>query len=174
LRRLDEATGMNRLVLLLVRWTLSAWVGAAVLFVAVGVREVTSPEFTSEIKDRLVLLRFPLFYATGFSLVGLAWVGLGWLALTNRDRRRIWGCGLVLVTLALGGMLADYLRIYRPLEALVDPPGQPRTQQFLVLHQWSSRVNTFNLAVSLAASLWLGWPWSERNPGAGGAVREPD
>ncbi len=164
---------MNRVVLLLVRWTLSAWVGAAVLFVAVGVREVTSPEFTSEIKDRLVLLRFPLFYATGFALVGSAWVGLGWLAATSRDRRWIWVCGLVMVTLALGGMLADYLLIYLPLETLVNPPGQPRTQRFLGLHQWSSRVNTVNLAICLAASLWLGWPWSEGYRRSSGAAGEP-
>lgn len=144
--------------LCLARWSAAAWVGAALLFVAVGVREVTHPSFTSEIKDELAALRFPLYYACGTVLVTCSWIG-SWLAkghpqLPGHIRRVV----LVLLTLALVVMALDYLWIYRPLEALVTPPGKVRTEHFLTLHRWSMRVNTLQVLLCLLAGIALCWP----------------
>lgn len=139
------------------RSAITAWVGAAVLFVVVGVSEVTTPEFTSEIKDRLVVVRFPLFYMAGFALVGV-----GWLLSTFVPRApqvsaiRAWLiCGLL--TLSLVGLVGDYIWIYLPLEQMVTPPGQPRTQQFIHLHEWSARINSINLLWCLIAAGLMNW-----------------
>ncbi len=61
---------MTRLALCLARLCASAWVGAAVLFVVVAVGQVLSRQFSSEVTDRLVALRFPPYYLFGFGLVG--------------------------------------------------------------------------------------------------------
>lgn len=138
----------------LARFCLPAWIGAAVLFVWVGVREVTTPEFTSEIKDRLVTLRFPGYYSAGATLLCGAVAGC-LLALTSQSHRRVVIVPCLLVMLAGGLMVYDYLSIYLPLAALVTPPGKPRTMEFLSLHQWSMRINTVHLLLCLTAALWL-------------------
>lgn len=48
------------------RFALSAWVGAAALFVVVGIKEVRGSEFDSVTRDLLVGLRFPSYYTFGF------------------------------------------------------------------------------------------------------------
>lgn len=139
------------------RSAVTAWVGAAVLFVMVGVSEVTSPDFSSEVKDQLVVLRFPLFYATGFVLVGSGWL---FTTLAPRSKTisgwRAWSI-TVLLTVALVGMVGDYFAIYLPLEDMVTPPGQPRTPEFQTLHQWSARINTFSLLLCMVAASLLNW-----------------
>lgn len=142
-----------RLGLAAARFCVAAWIGAAVLFVLVGIREVTTPEFTSEVKDRLVTLRFPVYYAAGVSLVVLAFLATA-LASTGR---KTWGLRIALLMLLLAGglMVADYLWIYTPLSALVTPPGQPRTMAFITLHHWSMRINTAHLVACLAAAIGL-------------------
>lgn len=52
------------------RFLTSFWLGAAALFVAAGVREVTTPELSDAVKDLLVSRRFPVF--TAFS--GSVWL----------------------------------------------------------------------------------------------------
>lgn len=61
------------------RISTAAWIGAALLFVVVGVMEVTRGGFDSPTKDRLVAVRFPAFYACGGILVALGWIGT-WIA----------------------------------------------------------------------------------------------
>jgi len=63
---------MSRVPLMLARFLLSAWFGAATLFVIIGVREVRFVGFDSAMRDQLVLLRFPAYYACGFTLLGCA------------------------------------------------------------------------------------------------------
>jgi len=151
---------MKSLALCLARFCTAAWIGAAVLFVVVGVREVTSPHFTSEIKDHLAVIRFPAFYVCGAVLIGGAW--LGTLAAAghpqlSRRRQRI---AAVLLALALVEFGADYQWIYCPMEALITPAGKPRTEEFTKLHHWSTRVNLVNLIVCLVAAGALCWPGS--------------
>lgn len=143
----------TRLALAVARFCVAAWIGAAILFVIVGIREVTTPEFTSEVKDHLVLLRFPAYYMAGASLVGLAFVATV-VASANRATRGL-RIALVLLLLAGGLMAADYVWIYSPLAAMVTPPGQPRTIKFVTLHHWSKEINRVHLVVCLIAAIVL-------------------
>lgn len=149
---------MKSLALCLARCCVSAWVGAAVLFVIVAVREVTFPQFTSEVKDQLAVIRFPPYYVVGAVLLGIAWLatlGAGGHPQLPRSRRAL-AAGLL--ALALAGMAADYVWVYRPLEALVTPPGKPRTSEFTALHHWSTRANAANILACLVVAGALCWP----------------
>lgn len=153
-----DASWLVRCAWFLARLSVTAWIGAAVLFVAVGVREVTSPDFSHEVKDRLVLLRFPLFYLAGFTLVGLALLSSLILTVQERPRRRR-VLGMVgLLSLALAGMTVDYTGTYLPLVRQITPPGQPRTAEFQTLHRRSTRVNTVSLTLCLIAACLANWP----------------
>jgi hypothetical protein len=145
---------MTRSLLLLARFVLSAWFGAATLFVIIGVREIRFPEFHQTIRDQLVLLRFPMYYACGFMLLGIAFVSQA--LLVARGWRRpalIAACSLTIV--ALGLMAYDYPCVYRPLAQMVTPPGQPHETAFDSLHRWSKTVNAVQLACALTAALIL-------------------
>lgn len=61
-------------LLVLLRFCLCAWVGAATLFVITGIREVTSLKFEPVIKNHLAAIRFPAYYFIGFLLVGLSFL----------------------------------------------------------------------------------------------------
>ena len=65
---------LPRMGLFLARFSTSAWIGAATLFVVVGVTEVTRGGFDSTTKDLLVTVRFPAFYVCGTGLVGVGWL----------------------------------------------------------------------------------------------------
>ena len=147
---------MSRLALMFVRFASSAWVGASVLFVINGVRQVTSGKFESIVTDQLVLLRFPAYYLMGFVLVGLAFLGTfatgDWMSFRRRATL------LTLFGLATVVMIFDYLVIYLPLAKMIDPPGQPRPGSFRTLHQWSMRVNTAHLMLVFLGSLISSWP----------------
>ena len=73
--------------LTLLRVLLAGWVGAAALFVVVGVREVTSQEFDSATRDALVLLRFPAYYVYGACSLGASWLCCLGARAGNLDRR---------------------------------------------------------------------------------------
>lgn len=130
-----------------------AWIGAASLFVAVGVREVTHAAFDSTIRDQLVLLRFPLFYGAGAGLLSLAWLAWTWrlVAASARTRRSV--IGFASLTLALMLMAIDHTTIYSPLAAMIDPPGKPRTPRFEELHRASMRINSAGLMCALTAAV---------------------
>ncbi len=134
------------------RFLTSFWLGAAALFVAAGVREVTTPELSETVKDLLVSRRFPVFYgfqwvclAGAISCAGVLCCFRKW----GRDRV-VFGLLLLAGTLAVG----DYLLVYRPLLELITPPGQPRCDAFHSLHITSEIVNSVGwLLVFVAACL---------------------
>ncbi|GIX05511.1 MAG: hypothetical protein KatS3mg114_1380 [Planctomycetaceae bacterium] len=144
--------------LLLARWCSAAWVGAAVLFVLVSLREVTYPEFSSSTKDHLALLRFPVYYLTGAALLGLSTLTAFWARKhPEMSRLRSWialGC----LGGGLGVMLVDYLFVYQPLSDMIRPPGHPRTEWFATLHSWSLRLNALQVLLCWMASWVLSWP----------------
>jgi len=145
---------MSRALLTLARFLLSAWFGAATLFVIIGVREVRFPGFESAVRDQLVLLRFPLYYACGFALLGTALLSLVLLIAAGGRRPALYaGCGLTAAALAV--MIYDYPCIYRPLAEMLTPPGQTRPAAFQSLHRWSETVNAVQLGCALAAALTL-------------------
>jgi len=147
---------MSRLALMIARLTSAAWVGAAVLFVINGVQQTTSGKFESITTDQLVLLRFPAYYLMGFLLVGAAFLGAAasGAELSLRRRRVLLG----LFGLALIAMLFDYQVVYLPLAEMITPPGQARPQGFQTLHQWSMRINSFDLLLVLIGSSIASWP----------------
>ena len=151
---------MSRVCLLLARFALSAWVGAAALFVVNGVREVTSTDFDSMTRDRLVALRFPAYYEFGFALVGVALVCL-LLTLGARLIPRLRQiAAVVLVGLALAVMTYDFKTVYQPLEKMITPPGQARPMEFTRLHERSKAINSLHVGLSLVAALLVCWPAS--------------
>src|SRR5262249_8821442 len=115
---------MQRAALFLARFCSSAWIGAATLFVVVGIIEVTQGNFDSTVKDTLVSLRFPSFYRFGVVLVSLAWLGacLADLHPELPPRRRAFAILSLIAVLAL--LVIDYQWIYSQLWTMVNPPGQ--------------------------------------------------
>ncbi len=153
---------LARLGLFLARICLSAWIGAAALFVVVGVAEVTRGGFDSSTKDALVAIRFPSYYLFGVVLVSLAGIGT-WLARNSvaLSRRRR-GYSLVLLTLVLTLMAVDYVWIYLPLLQMVTPPGQVKSASFGTYHQASKWINLAGLVLCLSAAWLVNWPFSRR------------
>lgn len=145
------------------RLAFAGWVGGAVLFVMAGVAEVLHPGFDSMIKDQLVTVRFPLYYAFGAVLIGTGTLSATGYWFLSGHRLSGWRCSsprwpLLLAWLGLALMLWDYLTVYLPLAALVTPPGKPRTQEFDHLHHWSMYINTVELLLFALAAVLLNWP----------------
>lgn len=157
---------MFRLAICVARFALSAWVGAAALFVVTGVREVRSPHLDSYVRDVLVGVRFPSYYVFGFTLVGLAAVATlmaGFLAPAKRGRQFALA---FLIVLALLAMVGDYFAVYRPLYEMVTPPGQARSAEFLTYHSASKWVNLFSISLCAIAALILCGQRVENTPSA--------
>ena len=151
---------MPHVALFVARFCSSAWLGAATLFVIVGIREVTHGGFDAATKDTLVAIRFPMFYLTGAILVGASWLGTC-LATKHTEltsRRRTVALFSLLAVLAV--MALDYRFVYQPLLAMVTPPGVEKTSAFTQYHQASKYVNLLGLTLCLIASIALNWPCS--------------
>jgi hypothetical protein len=143
---------------MLARFALSAWVGAALMLVIIGVREVTWPGFDSSTRDQLALLRFPPYYLLGFALVGTAWLMTTVCLLARILPARRMQLALAALTVSLVLMVWDYLAVYRPLEKMVSPPGRAKPAEFTDLHARSELVNSIDVGLCLAAALALCWP----------------
>ena len=149
---------MPRAALFLARFCSSAWIGAATLFVIVGVLEVTRGGLDSTTKDILVGIRFPPFYVVGAILVSLAWIG-ACVAESHPElprRRRAFAILALLAVLAL--MFVDYFWIYSPLAAMVMPPGQAKPSTFVAYHEASKHINLAGLIFAWVAAIALNWP----------------
>ena len=151
---------MRTVCLAVCRFSLAAWVGAAVLFIVVGIGEIKV--FDSEMRERLVLIRFPFYYACGFGLVFVS-LACGFAsrkhaALSSRQAKIF--LGLVLV--ALLAMVADYIWVYRPLVEMMTPLGGAKPSTFVSLHELTKWINFGILTLCLIASLVINWPQKER------------
>jgi hypothetical protein len=149
---------MSSLALFIARTAAAVWVGAAILFVVVSIREVTCAEFDTVTKDQLVALRFPLYYDFGFALIGAGLMGTlaaadgRWLS-----PRRRWATAVLLLG-ALGILAADYFLVFSRLMTMIQPPGQTRPADFVTLHKLSMWVNFAQLALCAGAVAALNWP----------------
>ena len=151
---------MPHAALFVARFCSSAWLGAATLFVIVGIREVTHGGFDAATKDVLVAIRFPMFYLTGAILVGAAWLGTC-LASKHAELTKRRQCVAVFSLLAVLAVMAlDYRFVYQPLLAMVTPPGIDKPHVFTQYHQASKYVNLLGLTLCLVASIALNWPCS--------------
>ena len=149
---------MQKTGLFIAKFCTSAWVGAAVLFVIVGILEVTRGGFDSATKDSLVVIRFPAFYIFGFTLVAAAWIGVFIAGCTNDVCAKKRGILLGLLSLVLTLMLVDYIWIYGPLAQMVTPPGQSKPAHFTTYHEASKWINLAGLFVCSLAVWLLNWP----------------
>lgn len=140
------------------KFCISAWVGAAVLFVVVGILEVTRGGFDSATKDSLVIIRFPAFYVFGFTLITAAWIGIFVAGCTNEVCAKKRGILLGLLSVVLILMVVDYIWIYRPLAQMVTPPGQSKPANFTAYHEASKWINLAGLFVCSLAVWLLNWP----------------
>lgn len=149
---------MHKSCLMLARFCLSAWVGAAALFVVNGVQQVMEPEFDSTVKNRLALLRFPTYYVFGFVLVGLSLFCLAMLWRSPLIARWRQSLATLLVAGSLGVMAYDYVQVYKPLEGMVTPPEEAKPAEFQTLHRRSEIVNSVHVGLCLAAAILVCWP----------------
>jgi len=149
---------MPHAALFVARFCSSAWLGAATLFVVVGVREVTRGGFDAATKDTLVALRFPAYYLAGAILVTAASLGTC-VAVRHPDltKRRV-AIALFALLATLAVMALDYCFVYQPLLAMVTPPGVEKSSTFTQYHQASKYVNLLGLSLCLVASIALNWP----------------
>ncbi len=137
----------------LFRLSLVAWVGGAALFVITSVAEQTASSFDSRIRDQLATIRFPLYYAFGAALLGVACLtGVGAVVLSHGCLRKRMLAALLFTVLAAAGAALDYSLVYRPLQQMIDPPGQARSQQFVILHERSRQANEVHLGLALIAA----------------------
>lgn len=156
----DEAhsTFSGRLGLFLARFCISAWIGAATLFVVVGVNEVTQSGFDSATKDTLVAIRFPAFYVFGVALVSIGWIGTLLARNSQALSDRCQTVSLILLSIVLVLIAVDYIWIYQPLLEMVTPPGQVKAASFGTYHQASKWINLAGLSLCLITAVLLNWP----------------
>lgn len=148
---------MQRLCLTIARFTLSAWIGAAALFVCTSITEQISPTISSDIKNALAAVRFPWYYGFGFGLVstGLVCSAIG---IRHADQRGRWNVVVGSLVLALILMVVDYMAIYTPLLEIVSQSTLARDARFVELHRWSERINSIDITLCLIAALATCWP----------------
>lgn len=144
---------MQRLLWILVRFSLCAWIGAASLFVVTGVREVTSDLFEPQTKNQLAALRFPAFYLFGFCLVGIGTLASGILGLTSKGCRRRIATVLILSGAVFVTMVVDYIWIYTPLAELMSLPDARSRPEFVSGHNLSKHINIASLCVCFVAAV---------------------
>lgn len=154
---------MQRLCLTIARFSLSAWIGAAALFVVTSIAEQRSTAFGSDMKNVLAALRFPSYYCFGFVLVGLGLVG-GVLGIDRLRQGRRWFTIVSCLVLALLLMLVDYVAVYSPLYAIVTDPSGVRDARFMQLHRWSEQINTIDVALCAIAAIAACWPEKVAQP----------
>lgn len=152
----------------LLRVVLPAWVGAAVLFAINGSAEQAHSYqidvgIERVIKDQLALLRFPAYYAFGFTCVGLS-IALSVVSLLgpSNPRKRI-AVALALLLVVLSLMLWDYHFVYGPMFDMLDPTGVEKSAAWKRLHAMSMITNLIHVSLCLAAAIVLSWPRAHRS-----------
>jgi hypothetical protein len=148
---------MRIFCLMIARFALSAWIGAAVLFVVTGVQEVRH-DFDSTIRDALAALRFPMYYYFGFTLTGIALLSTTVAALLTPKCRRRLGISAGLVLVAMSMMVVDYIWIFQPLHEIVTAASSVKPAGFQTLHERSKHINMIDLTICLVAAITLCWP----------------
>jgi hypothetical protein len=144
---------MTRLLWIVLRFSLCAWIGAATLFVVTGIREVTSDLFEPVMKNQLAELRFPSYYLFGFTLVGAGTLAAGLLSMRRQASQKRLRIVLTICLATLAIMLIDYLWIYSPLAALMSEPNARSMPEFEAYHTWSKWINVASLSACLLAAV---------------------
>ena len=148
---------MQRFFLMIARFALSAWIGAAALFVCTSISEQIAPTFDSDMKNTLAAIRFPWYYGFGFGLVGIGFVG-SMIGVRRAEQRHRWAVVVTSLVLALTLMAFDYISVYTPLYEIVTSPTAVRDARFVELHRWSERINSIDILLCMIAALAVCWP----------------
>lgn len=149
---------MMKFCLTVARFSVSAWVGAAVLFVVNTVISAQSTDFDSVAKANLASLRFPPYYYFGFVLVGVTLVLTS--LVTNHWTGARWRIrsALFLLALALLAMIVDYVWVLQPMLDAVRNTDAARPANFQTYHYASMYMNTGHVSACFVAALLLCWP----------------
>jgi len=171
----------------LARMSSAAWVGAAVLFVVVGVDQTrfykggdssnapaaqsteesppkdlpSDPLIRKQIVARLAVERFPHYYTAGSALLGVSFVSSFFLRRRYLKASR-WSL-VMLFLLAAGGMMAyDYFNVFIPLNDMtlkvLENPANEHPSEFDTLHQHTEMINAAELVLTFLASFLLCMP----------------
>ena len=145
---------MSHLCVMMTRLAITFWVGGAILFVITSVAEQRHPLFDSLIRDQLATIRFPLYYIFGWGCLATTLLASLIAAMLNKGclRKRLLAC-FFLTLLSTVIAVVDYKWVYLPLQTLITPPGQARTQQFITLHDQSRIINEVHLTIALIAAI---------------------
>jgi len=155
---------MLKLFLFIARFSITAWLGAAILFVVLTVMEILSGQFDSMVLDGLVLLRFPIYYAFTFTLLAISLTA--GVACWLRSKGKIGKLFTVLVAASLLLLIGDYLWVYLPLEAMLRPLGVARSQDFPFYHKLTEALNSVAMLLNLIAACAINWPGKLENDDA--------
>lgn len=155
---------MQSFNLVLIRFCLSAWVGAAVIFVINGVQDVTFQPFGSLTRDQLITLHFPVYYTIAWVLLTGSFLSSLMLRTKNLWSRKKANLITALIMLILAISVVDYFWIYTPLESMITPPGSPRPAQFHHYHQASKYINSVNILLALIAAISVNGPAFRQTP----------
>jgi hypothetical protein len=79
---------------------------------------------------------------------------------------RVWRWAVSCAAAAHLVMTADYLFVYRSLEAMITPPIAPRPANFTTWHRLSTGINAVHVGLTALAAVLVNWP------GAPEALRE--
>ncbi|HEY3967135.1 MAG TPA: hypothetical protein VGM05_21425 [Planctomycetaceae bacterium] len=153
---------MQRLLLSILRFCLSAWVGIAIFFVVLVIDLRQSELFTPETKFEHPKVLFPLYYAFEFVLLvpalACACAGL-WNSNIGRGRR-IAILQLLIVATALAAW--DFGLIYQKLiEMMASSTSLPA--EFHSLHRMSRWLNEAMLTACVAATVLASLPEKSRS-----------
>ena len=147
---------MRSLQMMLLRFLVTFWCGAATLYVLTSVREVTSDQLSAEAKNVLPLLRFPLYYGFGFVCVTVSCLLVAIIPVTRllgRMRRRLMLMALIAVLVA---MIGDFFFVYRPLHAMLSE-GADDAERFARYHDLSKWINAAEMLVCYSCAVVLCW-----------------
>jgi hypothetical protein len=155
----NSSAFLSNLLCTVARLLLCFWVGGAVLFVITSVAEQRYPTFDSRIRDQLATIRFPIYYQFCWLTMGVALAATIAAFLTDtHPRRKQFAISATITAISLMIAAADYTLIYLPLQKLITPPGQTRSEQFTQLHNRSRYANQTHLGIALISAVVLCTP----------------
>lgn len=127
------------------------------MFVILTVQEIRLGQFESILLDRLILIRFPIYYAFSFTMIGLATLsGSFYCILFPTLRTMKIGASMILLTLLI--LIGDYLFVYSELASMLQPVGSPRPHNFHGYHVLTERLNALAVLMGIAGAILVNLP----------------
>lgn len=161
----------SKICMTIARFCLTAWIGAASMFVTAITLAMTTKERSlndTTVKNALTAVSFPAYYLFGFVLV--ATTGIALLLGRFLERKTEFGqktgrmsrlrfivcCVCLFAGLSL--MIYDYYAIFTPLLESMPSPEEAKTAAFTKYHIWSRYINTVDVGLLFVSAVLLCWP----------------